>query len=849
MSNRRMWVMPDRFARGESVPLQCFPSVEEAFTHVYSTNAHGVMYDIPSEEGPIGRLLKGNLAQYIEAGSAPQINLLMVDIDRAGHAAHPPDGPAELPPFPEGLDNPTLVYNTTHGWRVVYELTRPITPAQTEGALKGLIDAFTDQFSDHDDLVVDWRCNDWVRIFLMPMVVRDGERFAPKLFKANWDAKLDPTPFIRDISVSDLPAATPTSAPYDGDMPDQETLEAILGQTDTVRAMLDATAGRAVGRFLRGTAPLYKGERDDGLTRHVGSACCHLWPLKEDHGITEEHVYALFHRSRGQVEMWEEDGFDRKCWSLVCRFWANERGKEDARREEYARRDCEVDDIRAGILQGMRQWDQRVPDDADEAWEYALQRMIVILPRQYLIMQPNGYYSKEQYPREAIIPMLRRTHMDRVVDTYNTKGGDRSITAVLNRHSISAGSILGKPGTSSAKGAYLHPVDSIGYRHQVRLPLYARANIQPQFDEDVDAWLRVMFGDQYDLVAKWIAWALAWDEGPIAGLSIIGPPGCGKGMLVRGLAECLQVPVVATPNDMVHQFQSNLLHTPFLNVNEGWPLGKVDYSPADRFRAYTAGDPLSVNEKFLTPIEVHSPIRIILTANNTSVIKKLTGQQDLNSHDREAIAQRLIHVQASPAATDWLATRGGRKFTSREGRRWITDGARESDFVVARHFLHLYANRGETPSGRFLMEGDISQPVIDVIRTQSGSSPVVVQAILGMATSGRAFRPDMYLGTEGDVYVSVDGVLRYWQSHLMCFGTPSIDAIRNVLDALTLPGEKPGGCDVMVPGIGLRRRHRLDVQLLNKQAEELGRGSEWLRKLEQMWSDQRAAKGEADGGA
>jgi len=58
------------------------------------------------------------------------------------------------------------------------------------------------------------------------------------------------------------------------------------------------------------------------------------------------------------------------------------------------------------------------------------------------------------------------------------------------------------------------------------------------------------------------------------------------------------------------------------------------------------------------------------------------------------MGERLLHFDLDAEAETYLKRIGGRAFTERDGARWIRgDSGQSSDFIVARHFLHLYKER------------------------------------------------------------------------------------------------------------------------------------------------------------
>ena len=80
-------------------------------------------------------------------------------------------------------------------------------------------------------------------------------------------------------------------------------------------------------------------------------------------------------------------------------------------------------------------------------------------------------------------------------------------------------------------------------------------------------------------------------------------------------------------------------------------------------------------------------------------------------------------------------------YTAAEGHRWIRGASGEpSDFVVARHFLWLWSQRKERGidgTGRFLVAGNATDEILFELRTQAGSTPLVVEILLKMLDSSK----------------------------------------------------------------------------------------------------------------
>lgn len=245
-----------------------------------------------------------------------------------------------------------------------------------------------------------------------------------------------------------------------------------------------------------------------------------------------------------------------------------------------------------------------------------------------------------------------------------------------------------------------------------------------------------------------------------------------------------------------------------------------------------------MNRKFMAPVYANSAVRIIFTANNTDVIHALTGNRNLSPEDRNALGIRLMHMDVGDSGSHWLRSHGGVKFTGTPGKRWIRgDSGEESSYIIARHFLWLHKNRHGPTGLRFLVEGNARHEIMFEMRTQSGSTPLVIETIIQLIE-----QPQMKQGCtiwEGKLYVLTEAILNYFRDNLSTNTRERLTArvigsvmkslvIREQANPFTLPNRK---------NHGRRRWHEVDCRLLLDVAQRDG----WkCAKLEQLIQEQDA---------
>lgn len=379
------------------------------------------------------------------------------------------------------------------------------------------------------------------------------------------------------------------------------------------------------------------------------------------------------------------------------------------------------------------------------------QAIVCVGDNQYHIMKRNGHYDTRPVTRANIPARIKDLGMDWFLPivTTSAKGELKHVPPeqLVTDHTTFATHVHGVSGTKGdpkgrPKGCWLAPNDLDGVNERVLMyPLYGLRSLAPVYSKLVDEWLGYLVGVQNkQRIEEWIAHSLDLGK-PICALSLAGPPSCGKKMLAQGLAECITSQDFADGEELTARFQYSLLRSPFLVVDEGLAeSGQGRKHAADVFRQMLAGGTLTVDRKNREPIRITTPIRFLFTANNTDTVKSLVGQRNLSPDDRDALAIRLLHLDARREAATWLAARGGFGFTAAPGARWIRgDGGEQSDAIVAKHFMYLHANRGPAPGKRFLVEGDVASSLALEIRTQSGDAPAVLEAVVGMCNSAKAY--------------------------------------------------------------------------------------------------------------
>ena len=209
-------------------------------------------------------------------------------------------------------------------------------------------------------------------------------------------------------------------------------------------------------------------------------------------------------------------------------------------------------------------------------------------------------------------------------------------------------------------------------------------------------------------------------------------------MLIEGLAECLETPDFALGKSLTGNSNGMMMKSPFLYINEDWPR-RMNGSALEMMKTLTGGDRYPVKELYKPIIHVRNPLRVLLTANNSDLIKTILDK-DMKPADRRALGDRILHFELGDSAYKFLESLGGRRHTGRQGRRWVAGGDGQSDYLVAKHFLYLYETRDKENVGyRYLVDGNMggeSEFMRDMV-TQKESTSKAARAIFMVVEKGR----------------------------------------------------------------------------------------------------------------
>lgn len=867
----RLGIMSTKYFKGlqdlgdEGVrPLLIMPW-DSAWEEEFATDAHLVTY-YPVGTGQsrwprYSKVAYGQLRNTVEEADL-LTQCMILDYDRPEHA--PWGSLEEIGDWLEQLaatadEEPlawawNVLYTTKSGARLVYLLEEPVPVQEGEahhrwlcqrlrevGILIDNVDAAG--LSDGREVKVRFPTSDWTRCFRLPKVLRDGKRTAEAdyyLLETQPDQRvgLDQLGKI-DRRLSGTKAAIER---LDLPKPTVEEAEALLHEVNPKSGRRQQSpAFKEARRRLKGRdsydclfdhAPIaQEGHRDSTIMSYTAQvvAILHGVTFEEEPLCSPEFVYALFLGAVLQLEG-DKDNPDwtNKLWYHVLRAWEKEEAEAKHQAVLQEREALDAAETLEQIILGMQAW-CRSPKlkDPVESVDFALAHLIATNGRTCYVMRPDGYYDPMAVSLNTLPSRIRTIGMDKVIQTkIPTKDGGYRFATPQDLISEYSTLFAHVQGVATRDGAIIREIDS--HRARIVVPVYAlRSDLPALYDADVDAWLKAFFNVHFEQGMQWLAWALQIHSGPICALSIQGQAGAGKGMLVAGLAECFTNQTIATGDDLLGQYQPGLLNSPVLHVDEGWPLTRGHRHPADIFREIVGGGRRFVNRKYMAPTEIMAPTRVILTANNPSLVQGLCTGRDMSPEDREALAVRLLHLVIGDKGAHHLRRKGGERHTA----GWVTTPNGEKGHErLAKHLFWISENYKGARGKRLLVHGNGHSSLMDHFRTQSGSAPVVIECLLQMLES-RVAQEGMVI-EDDRIYVLTSSVLQYWRKELAGTTSEKLTAnkIATVFKGLvtSTPVQK-----VLKkrPNLGRKRWHEMDAALLQSVARNTGWGSDKLDKI------------------
>ncbi len=251
----------------------------------------------------------------------------------------------------------------------------------------------------------------------------------------------------------------------------------------------------------------------------------------------------------------------------------------------------------------------------------------------------------------------------------------------------------------------------------------AEISAEPVFHKDVARWVAAYSPTGH--LADWIAVVTDLRYAAPA-LWLTGEGGIGKSLLAAGLARIWG----ASPTPMAKafaEFNDAILRCPLVEAAEELPRNYRGFQDTEKLKDLITETERKINEKHKPIRDVLGAVRVILSSNNTNLIRNAS---DLTAEDAGALAARFVHLHVT--AEHAARIRGALPAPRTIQDHWINGGR------IAEHALWLAQTR-KVPFGPRLRMAPHSESLRRLFITQPGAGFGVCAAAYGwMLQAARA---------------------------------------------------------------------------------------------------------------
>lgn len=166
-----------------------------------------------------------------------------------------------------------------------------------------------------------------------------------------------------------------------------------------------------------------------------------------------------------------------------------------------------------------------------------------------------------------------------------------------------------------------------------------RAGITSEYSERAERYAKLLGAAHPE---KFFDWLATYDDlsRPSCAIYLEGAPGVGKSVFGEAIARMWRNAVPVTLGNARGDFNDCLTSSPIVTVDEGWP-DKLKAADSSVFRDFVSRTSHELSRKYMSGSKIIGAMRLVLTANSDKLLKF----SDLDSQDaREAVATRLLHL-------------------------------------------------------------------------------------------------------------------------------------------------------------------------------------------------------------
>lgn len=306
-------------------------------------------------------------------------------------------------------------------------------------------------------------------------------------------------------------------------------------------------------------------------------------------------------------------------------------------------------------------------------------------------------------------------------------------------------------------------------RTVIEAPTPLRA-LTPAYDPEVDEWLRLLCGGQYEKVNQWLSAVTELDK-PCVALMFTGQRGTGKTLFAESVSRLwTESMAVQWASVMGGSFNDALTSCPLVFADEYVPLERG----TEHLRGFITAHQRALARKFLPSSTLLGCVRMVIASNDDDALR-VGG--DLSDHTLGALAERILVVEVPGSAartyTDNLPDKGN---SFRYGDR------------VARHALWLRDNLQWQRHGRHMIATQ-SEALIAKQANESGTRGDVLQVVMHALRNKLAGAEPAVIARDGEILVHTGRVIESWAN---VFGSEKCPRgkVRAAMKALAVDGRE-----------------------------------------------------------
>lgn len=658
-------------------------ALEDMLQRVFDFDAFAVGYCVldpdgePMESLPrlTNRKSKKAISDIREEGGNVYMSTVFIDLDRQPHDPWPLNKMEEVQGYVEDLAvmlPEAAIYATKRGLRVVFKLRRFVAIENYRKIAKAAMRYVENAVKRVGvPVTIDATAEEWDRLARLPFVRRDGRITGEYTFLHMPEVLVGWFPGASLVKESEREMEALAAAAYENaDRP--QGIPDVTERTEEVLADL-AISGppfvRTPAKLLLDNKVFFSPGDRNQKTWQVMRALYRTMRTR-GHIPTPEDMYAVFYWSVSESTGTSPEEALEETWGMAERLYGRQiAALEVSKKERESALSVAQDRTPAVVYMNKGRW----------------------------IWNPErATYGQATTDNNTFLAEITRHHP---LDTLDDKGKPLPMASILRDLGVRAHGtkqILGQT------GARLNP-DPHG-RMWLEVGVGEIVPVKPVFHAHVQEYLDVIKAEsgegEGDLLLEWLATSTQLSE-PTTALVLRGASGAGKDMIAEALARLFGGKAAFSKS--MQQFNSQMLDSALIHLNEGVDDKDKGGPVANRFREIVAGGSIDIEQKGVDPTMIIGNYRVLITTNNP---QPLPVQNTKTLDDFRAIAKRVLHVWMDQRVADWLEERGGRTYTDDWVDRDLGDRTEPGDLVE--HIAWLVQNhKVRSYNSRFLVPANV----------------------------------------------------------------------------------------------------------------------------------------------